>query len=66
MDDRIRILEARLHQMLAVEKNAQDIYSDLAVHCLDAARSKQLREIAEDEARHITMEKEILELLKHS
>ena len=31
--------------MLAVEKNAQDIYSDLAVHCLDAARSKQLGEI---------------------
>ena len=66
MDDLVRILEARLHQMLAVEKNAQDIYDDLAVHCLDAARGKQLREIAEDEARHITMEKEILELLKNS
>ena len=66
MDEHVRVLEARVHQLLALEKNAQDIYSDLAANCLDAARSKVLREIAEDEARHVTMENEILELLKNS
>ena len=66
MDEQVRILEARFRQLLALEQNARDIYSDLAANCLDAARSEQLRQIAEDEARHITMEREILELLKNS
>ena len=65
MDEQVRILEARIRQMLALECNARDIYSDLAAHCLDVARSEQLRQIAEDEANHVAMEKEIIELLKN-
>ncbi len=65
MDEQIRILEARFHQLLPMERNAQDIYTDLADNCSDADRSKVLRQIAEDEARHATMEKEIIELLKN-
>ncbi len=66
MDEQIRILEARLRQLLSMERNAREIYTDLANSCSDPATNQQLREIAKDEARHLAMEKEIIELLKVS
>ena len=66
MDEQIRILEDRLRQLLALERNAQEIYIDLANNCSDPATSEQLREIAKDEAHHLAMEKEIIKLLKGS
>ncbi len=66
MDEQIRILEARFRQLIPMERNAQEIYSDLANNCSDPATSEQLRKIAKDEARHLAMEKEIIELLKGS
>ncbi len=66
MDDQIRILEARFHQLLPMERNAREIYTDLANNCSDPGTSEQLRAIAKDEASHLAMEKEIIELLKGS
>ncbi len=66
MDEQIRILEARLHQLMPMERNAREIYTDLANNCSDSATREQLREIAKDESRHLAMEKEIFELLKSS
>lgn len=60
----ISIIEERLRQLLAVDKNALDIYTDLQRIIEDPAVKEQIASIVKDEARHVALEKELLSLIR--
>lgn len=60
----IKIFEARLRQLLAVDKNARDLYSDLSNRASDKEIKGQLTANAKEEAQHVVLEEHILSLLK--
>ena len=57
------ILIARIRQLLAVDKNAVDIYSDLAKKA-DERLKEVFAEIVKDERRHVALSLEMLSLLE--
>lgn len=63
MDKTTRILEGRLRQLHALDRNALEIYSGLARVAPDPETAETLRRIAADEARHVRHCKRILTLL---
>jgi rubrerythrin len=56
-------LEARIRQLLAIDKNAADIYQDLADLVPDVKMKADLRKIASEERGHVAISKKILSLL---
>ena len=63
MNSRMEIMQARMRQMLADDRNAMEIYSDLAGRCDVSELKVQLQGIAKDEDRHMALSKEILDIL---
>ncbi len=59
-----RIFEARLRQLLAVDKNARDLYSDLSNRTNDKEIKGRLTANAKEEKQHVVLEEHILLLLK--
>jgi len=59
----IRIIEARIRQMIAMDNNAKQIYSDLADQCQDPLLKEKFHQLALEEAKHGEIESEILSLL---
>ncbi len=57
------ILVERIRQLAAADRNAFDVYNDLQNQVEDEGLALILREIAKDEARHMAVEKELLEFL---
>lgn len=60
----IKIFEARIRQVHALDINAFDIYSDLTKLITDKDLKKQIRGIAADEKRHVALTQAILTYLK--
>lgn len=58
-----RIVEERIRQLLALDKNAYDIYSDLAAKADDLKIKEKLVLLAKEEAIHVSLIKEMLSLL---
>jgi rubrerythrin len=58
-----RIVEERIRQLLALDKNAYDIYSDLATKADDPKLKEKLELLAKEEAVHVRLVKEMLLLL---
>ncbi|MDD5195661.1 MAG: hypothetical protein PHQ96_08335 [Candidatus Omnitrophica bacterium] len=58
-----RIVEERIRQLLALDKNAYDIYSDLAAKIDDPELKGKLELLAKEEAIHVSLIKEMLSLL---
>lgn len=58
-----KIIEARLRQLLAIDRNAEDIYGSLAKEAADEKMRIRLQAIAADETRHVAMLTEALTLL---
>jgi len=54
----------RLHQLNAIDRNALEIYSDLAKQVPDKQLAEVFRALAQDEARHVRLEKEIFTLIE--
>lgn len=59
-----RKLEARLRQVLALDRNAHDVYSSLASLVSDAGLAASLRRLAADESRHQALWQEALGILE--
>jgi rubrerythrin len=57
------ILKQRVRQLLACDRNAVALYADLARMVDDPQIKEELRGIARDEARHVKLEKMLLDLL---
>ncbi len=53
-------LAARIRQVHAVDRNAFDIYTDLAKRVEDADLKRLFEEIARDEKKHITLSESLL------
>ena len=60
----MEILIARIRQIHAADRNALDIYADLAQRCDEPDMKEQLRSIAQDEGRHVALDREMLALLE--
>jgi len=58
-----KILEERLRQLLAVDRNAFDIYTSLAGRAQTQKMKSALLAIAADEKNHAKFEDEILKLI---
>ena len=56
-------LEERVRQLLAIDTNALDVYSDLVKNVEDQRLKAKISEIARDEERHIALSREVLSLL---
>jgi rubrerythrin len=56
-------LEARVRQLLAVDKNAAEIYQDLAALVPDEKMKLKFRRLAMEEQGHVAMSQKILSLL---
>ncbi|HOD11907.1 MAG TPA: hypothetical protein PLO93_01390 [Candidatus Omnitrophota bacterium] len=54
----------RLRQLSAVDRNAFDIYNDLQHKVNDPALSQLFARLSREEAHHMTVEKEILNILQ--
>ena len=63
MDEPPKAFESRMRQLAALDRNARDIYTELAETCQDPDTSKTFRDMAHDETRHLQIEDEILSLL---
>jgi rubrerythrin len=59
-----KILTARIRQILAIDKNALDIYSELSKSVKDDIQRKLISGIAADEKRHVALDEEMLALLE--
>jgi len=59
-----KTLIARLRQLLATDKNAFDIYTELAKLTKDHDQRRIFSAIAEDEKRHTLLSVEMLSLLE--
>jgi len=59
-----KTLIARLRQLLAVDKNAFDIYIELSKLTQDQDQRKAFSSIAVDEKRHVMLSEEMLSLLE--
>ena len=59
-----KLLAARIRQLAAADRNAHDIYSDLAQLVEQPTLQAQLRQLAADEARHLRLDAELLKLLE--
>lgn len=57
------ILEARIRQLLAIDKNAFDLYSDLGKNIEDPDLKDKFLKIARDEKRHVALSEEMISLL---
>lgn len=57
-------LIARFHQLMANDRNAANIYEALAESIEDEAVSSQFSALAEEEAGHILLERELLEIVE--
>ena len=57
-------LEARVRQLLAVDKNAAEIYQDLANVVPDEKMKTNFRRLAKEEQGHVAMSQKILSLLR--
>ncbi len=57
-------LEARIRQLLAADRNAFDVYSELAVLALDESSKTLLINIRDDENRHVILLNSLLLLLE--
>jgi rubrerythrin len=55
--------EARLRQIKAMDRNACDIYSDLAENCTNSKIKEALRQLAQDESRHQGLEEDMLQAI---
>ncbi|HNX69047.1 MAG TPA: hypothetical protein PLL75_04810 [Candidatus Omnitrophota bacterium] len=53
----------RLHQLNVIDRNALEIYSDLARQVPDKQLTEIFKALAQDEARHVRLEKEIFALI---
>lgn len=58
-----KLFEKRLRQLIAIDKNAADIYTDLAKKAVDSKIKETLLALAIDENRHCNAEAEILSLI---
>jgi len=56
-------LEARVRQLLAIDKNAAEIYQDLANVVPDEKMKTIFRRLAKEEQGHVAMSQKILSLL---
>jgi rubrerythrin len=56
----------RIRQMQSQERSAVDIYADLALKLPDSIARDAFRALAQEEARHIAVEQEILALLQET
>lgn len=54
---------ARLRQLQAADRNAMDIYADLAQRCDVPEMKEKLVAIAKDEARHFALDNELIDLV---
>ncbi len=59
-----RVLEARMLQLLALDKNAYDIYSDLTEKVDMPTMKETFGKIAKDELKHVKLWQKLLLLLK--
>lgn len=57
-------LEARVRQLLAIDKNASEIYQDLAKLVPDEKMKRDFRRLAREEQEHVAMSQKILSLLR--
>lgn len=60
-----KTLMARLRQLLAIDKNALDIYKELSELAQDQNQRKIFSAIALDEQRHTILSEEMLSLLEN-
>lgn len=56
-------LEARVRQLLAIDKNAADIYRELADLVADVKMKATFRKMADEELGHVALSRRILSLL---
>ncbi|MFA6186778.1 MAG: ferritin-like domain-containing protein [Phycisphaerae bacterium] len=61
-----KTLAARLRQLLAADKNAVDIYSELSELMKEDSLGKVFANIAKDEKRHTVWGEEMLSLLENT
>lgn len=59
-----KTLEARIRQVLAVDKNALMVYTDLANTADDAGLKDIFSKIAKDEERHVALGEKLLTMLE--
>jgi rubrerythrin len=57
------VLEARIRQLLAIDKNAVDIYTELADLFADELIKTTMRKMAGEERGHVKLGQKILSLL---
>ena len=60
MNENLKRLIARFHQIEACDANAIQVYSTLAAEVEDPALASELREMVSDEERHVTMIKTLI------
>lgn len=60
----LKVLLDRIRQLRANEQNAFQIYSDLERLAEGESLKKLFRQIAQDEHRHLSLEEELIALLK--
>lgn len=59
-----KTLIARFRQLEAADRNALDVYTELARLVKDESQRKLFSHIANDEKRHVALSKEMLSLLE--
>ena len=57
------LMEKRIRQLMAIDQNAFDIYTNLAKAAPDAKAREVLLALAIDESRHCEVEAEIMSLI---
>ena len=58
-----KLIEERVRQVMALDQNAFDIYTDLAKFAPTGKMKETLLALAIDESRHVQSEKAILKLI---
>lgn len=58
-----RLMEERIRQLMALDRNAVDIYTDLAKNAPNSRIRETLLALAIDESRHVKAEHEVLSLI---
>jgi rubrerythrin len=58
-----KTFKERLRQLMALDQNAFDIYTDLAALTEDQELRKSFLGVADDEKRHTALDKELIALL---
>jgi rubrerythrin len=59
-----KILISRLRQLLAADKNALDIYTDLSESAPDKSYREKFQKIAQDEKNHTILDAKMLAILE--